>query len=40
VLRLLDTPAELATMTQAAASLARPEAARNIAQELCHLAEC
>ncbi len=40
VLRLLDAPAELAAMTQAAASLARPEAARNIAQELCHLAEC
>lgn len=38
VLRLLDTPADLATMAQAAARLAQPEAARKIAWELCHLA--
>lgn len=40
VLRLLDSPAELATMAQAAAGLAQPGAAKNIAQELCHLAGC
>lgn len=40
VLQLLNTPAALATMAQAAARLARPDAARNIAAELCHLAEC
>lgn len=38
VLRLLDTPAELAAMAEAAARLAQPEAAKRIAQELCHLA--
>ena len=38
VLRLLDAPAELAAMAQAAAQLARPEAAQRIAWELCHLA--
>ncbi len=40
VLRLLDTPAELAAMAQAATGLARPDAARKIALELCHLAGC
>ncbi len=38
VLRLLDAPADLAAMAQAAGWLAQPEAARKIAWELCHLA--
>lgn len=38
VLRLLDAPEERRAMAQAAARLARPDAARNIALELCHLA--
>lgn len=38
ILRLLDTPAELQAMAQAARSLAQPAAAVNIARELCRLA--
>lgn len=38
VLGLLDAPADLAALAQAAAALAQPEAAKNIAWELCHLA--
>lgn len=38
VLQLLDAPKERHAMAQAAARLARPDAARNIALELCHLA--
>ncbi len=39
-LHLLDAPEERRAMAQAAAQLARPDAARNIALELCHLAGC
>ncbi len=40
VLHLLDEPEERRAMAQAAAQLARPDAAQNIALELCHLAGC
>jgi UDP-N-acetylglucosamine--N-acetylmuramyl-(pentapeptide) pyrophosphoryl-undecaprenol N-acetylglucosamine transferase len=39
VLRLLEAPAELAAMADAAAALARPDAARNIVRELYQLAD-
>ena len=37
IVRLLETPAELREMAQAARALAQPAAAANIARELCHL---